>query len=92
MLTLNGTVLPLGFVTETAREVQREPVTLDRAGACRMAEKELLLWELFCKGEWTRVSKQLDVIETKDGFSCKATLVFNEDIAQSVDFSVEEQP
>ena len=92
MLTLNGTVLPLGFVTETAREVQREPVTLDRAGACRMAEKELLLWELFHKGEWTRVSKQLDVIETKDGFSCKATLVFNEDIAQSVDFSVEEQP
>ena len=90
MLTVNGTALPLGFLTETAHELKSEKVTLDRAGAQRLMQKELLLWELFAKGACRRVSKALTVTETAQGFDCRADYVFNENIAQSVDFSVEE--
>ena len=90
MLALNGQSLPLGFVTETSRELVRKPVTYDRQKAERVFQRELLLYEIFEKGSSRLASKGFTINETKDGFTCSAKFVFNENIAESVDFSVEE--
>lgn len=89
-LNLNGQSLPLGFVTETSRELVRKPVTYDRQKAERVFQRELLLYEIFEKGSSRLASKELTIDEIKDGFTCSAKFVFNENIAESVDFSVEE--
>ena len=49
-----------------------------------------LLEELFAKGEGRRVSKELTVAEADGAFTGRVRWVFNENIAESVDFSVEE--
>ena len=49
-----------------------------------------MLFEVFEKGGSRLVSKKFTSNETKDGFTCSARYVFNENIAESVDFTVQE--
>ena len=74
-------------IPHTLRTVQRE---VDEDTARRAFSQSLLLYELFEKGESTRLDKQTSVKTTADGYTCSAHYVFNENIAESVDFSVEE--
>lgn len=89
-LTVNQTALPLGFVTETSHELRTAPRAMDEVAARRAFSQLLLLYELFERGESRRVDKQVAFEETDNGFTCTARYVFNENIAESVDFSVEE--
>ena len=89
-LTVNRTALPLGFVTETSHELRTVQTTVDEAVASRAFSQSLLLYELFEKGESRRADKQTSVRASAEGFTCTAQYVFNENIAESVDFSVEE--
>ena len=89
-LTADKTALPLGFVTETLHELKTERVTRDEANARAVFNRAALLEELFAKGEGRRVSKELTVAENDGAFTGRVRWVFNENIAESVDFSVEE--
>ena len=89
-LNLNGVDLPLGFVTETERELTSENVSCGKKAAQEIFKKELMLFEVFEKGGSRLVSKKFTSNETKDGFTCSARYVFNENIAESVDFTVQE--
>ncbi len=89
-LTVDRTALPLGFVTQTAHELRTVQREVDEDTARRAFLQSLLLYELFEKGESTRLDKQTSVKTTADGYTCSAHYVFNENIAESVDFSVEE--
>ena len=89
-LTADKTALPLGFVTETLHELKTERVTRDEANARAVFNRAALLEELFAKGEGRRVSKELTVAEADGAFTGRVRWVFNENIAESVDFSVEE--
>ena len=83
-------MLPLGIETETARELSSSQETVSRDTAQKQLCRAALLYELFEKGESRRVKKSLTVKQTDDGFLCSADYVFNENIAQTVDFGVEE--
>ena len=48
------------------------------------------VYELFEKGDAVPVQKTLSIDETDSGYACRAAYVFNENIAQTVDFSAEE--
>ena len=89
-LAADKTALPLGFVTETLHELKTERVTRDEANARAVFNRAALLEELFAKGEGRRVSKELTVAESDGAFTGRVRWVFNENIAESVDFSVEE--
>ena len=88
--TLNGFPLPLGLVTETEYELLSQTEAYTKEQAKRVFEASLLLCEIFEHGGGKRVKKQVKLAQTADGFSCRADYVFNENIAESVDFSVEE--
>lgn len=89
-LTVNQTALPLGFVTQTAHELHTAQRPLDGDTAKRAFSQSLLLYELFEKGGSRRLDKRTSVEATAEGYTCSAHYVFNENIAESVDFSVEE--
>ena len=65
-------------------------MTRDEANARAVFNRAALLEELFAKGEGRRVSKELTVAEADGAFTGRVRWVFNENIAESVDFSVEE--
>lgn len=90
VFTLNGNPLPLGLVTETEWELEphRESCTAEQAK--RVFDTSLLLCEIFEHGSAEKTSKQVKIEETAGSFLCHADYVFNENIAESVDFSVEE--
>ena len=89
-MILNNTALPLGFCTETAHEIRRERQSVSRDLAQKQLSRAALLYELFEKGDAVPVQKTLSIDETDSGYACRAAYVFNENIAQTVDFSAEE--
>ena len=89
-LSSNGVALPLGIVTETSHELKKEQVTPDLGQAKAVFKKALLLYELFEKNDSSIVQKDWSVKESGGEYRCSASYVFNENIAESVDFSVEE--
>ena len=89
-LSSNGVALPLGIVTETSHELNKEQVTPDLGQAKAVFKKALLLYELFEKNDSSIVQKDWSVKESGGEYRCSASYVFNENIAESVDFSVEE--
>ena len=76
-LVLNGVKLPLGLKTETAREVSEKTVTPGKKQVRAAAENQLALYEAFEKGG--------------SGYNCAANYIFNENIAKTVDFTVNEE-
>ena len=89
-VSLNDRLLPLGFVTESEHGLTRQTITRDKASARAVFNTSLLLYELFEQGGGQRVSRSVTVTEEGDGFYCHTDYVFNVNIAESVDFSVEE--
>lgn len=89
-LIVNGVSLPLGIITETAHELDTQKRYTDEKTARRVFDNALMLFEIFEKGGENRVSRSVTVTASRDSFNCSASYVFNENIAESVDFSVEE--
>ncbi len=89
-LNIGGKALPLGLVAETAHEVVSEEIRPNENQARKVFDKSLMLYEVFEKAEAKIVSKDCEITETPDSYICGARLVFNENIAEPVDFSAEE--
>lgn len=89
-LLINGTTLPLGLKTETECETELSHIVCDRARAEKICAIELGLYEAFEKSGAKISDKKIQITEDKNGFYCTAEYIFNENIAQSVDFSVSE--
>lgn len=87
-LVLNGTALPLELCTQTEFEVNTVPAELDRPTAGELFKRELMIYELFERGESERKRRDITIREDETGFNCRADYVFNENIAESVEFSV----
>lgn len=90
-MVLNDVPLPVGLQTETAHELDRHTVKLTAAQADRAAQNACALYEVFEKGGSRIVQKQLAPSEKQDGFHYTVNYVFNENIAQTVDFNVEKE-
>ena len=90
LLTVNGTELPLGFVTETAHALNETTVSPDRKQAEDAFQNALLLYEFFEKGEGRRAQKNVTVTDDGDRYTCTVSYIFNENIAEGVDFIAEE--
>ena len=58
--------------------------------ANRIFENSMLLYEVFEKPESFVKSRKYSVRKTNDEYICDISYVFNENIAESVDFSVTE--
>lgn len=87
----NGEILPIGIKTETTQELIEKEITADKKIAELQAQTELMLYEVFERGESTLVSRKTSLKKQSEGYLCEAKYVFNENIARSVDFSVTEQ-
>lgn len=87
-VVLNGVALPLGLRTETQSRVYDVSAKPDINKARKAFLNELMLYEVFEKSESGISDRKITVSENKDGFFCSAEYVFNENIAQSVDFDV----
>lgn len=90
-LVINGVTLPLGLKTETARELSSINATPDKKQARAAAENSLALYEAFEKGGSVKVKRELKISEDKNGYRCGAEYIFNENIAKTVDFTVNEE-
>ena len=89
-LVLNGTVLPVGTSVETSHELEQKHAATDKAAAREIFRNDELLYEAFSRPDSRPVSRSLTVSESKDGFSCEFNCVFNENIAETAEFSVTE--
>ncbi len=89
-LFCNNVVLPAGIKTEIEYEIVKNKITLDKNTAQKAFENSLLLYEAFEKGKSQIVNRKINIKDAKDKLICKTDYVFNENIAESVDFSVTE--
>lgn len=89
-IALGGVRLPLTVRTETERELTLRTFLYDEKTARRAFTDTLLLYEVFEKGESTVKQRDLKIVESENGFSCTASYIFNENIAQTQEFSVTE--
>lgn len=86
----NDVALPMQIKTETAYEVQHSQVTLDDELAQQVFDNQMLLYEVFEKDGSRVVSRNISMSTDENFFHCMIDYVFNENIAQSVEFSVTE--
>ena len=87
---VNNVVLPIGIKTETTYEMTQEKKTIDEKTARKIFENSILLYEVFERPESMVKSREINVKKTKQNYVCNVNYTFNENIAQSVDFSVTE--
>ncbi len=89
-LYVNEVVLPVGVSTLTTYEIVPEPVEVSRKTAEQIVCNDVLLYELFAKPDSSTVKREITLSESSDAYKAKIDYVFNEDIAQSVEFDVTE--
>lgn len=89
-LFINDVVLPVGFKIQTDRELVTEDYTISKSSAQEIVKTDCILYEIFAKSESTVVSRNISVKENKSGYNFTADYIFNENIADQVDFDVTE--
>lgn len=89
-LYLNEITLPVGITTQTDYEFLKLNMEYDAENAKNIFENESLIYELFSKGESTLKSRNLQISESDSEYKCKINYVFNENIAECVEFTVTE--
>lgn len=90
-LFLNDVVLPAGISTLTTYEAGEMSVTTDKNTAKKIALNDALLYEVFSKPDSVVVKREINISEEKGGYNADVNYIFNENIAQSVEFEVTEQ-
>ena len=86
----NEVPLPMGIKTETQTEILKTTACINDDTAQRVFDNSLMLYEVFEKGDSVVVSRDFRLSEEKNSYSFKGSYIFNENIAESVDFSVTE--
>lgn len=89
-LFINDVLLPVGFKIQTDRELVTEDYTISKSSAQEIVKTDCILYEIFAKSESTVVSRNISVKENKSGYNFTADYIFNENIADQVDFDVTE--
>ncbi len=89
-LLLNNVIMPIGTTTQTDYELTSENVTLNDETARNIFENEALLYELSEKSEAPVVNRKLNISQKNGMYVCKIDYIFNENIAENVEFSVTE--
>lgn len=89
-ITVNGNTLPLGFTTQTARELADVSAHTDKELAELSFNKTLLLTEAFENPDCVVKERKITVTEEADCFNCACEYILSQNIAESVDFNVTE--
>ncbi|MCH5297356.1 MAG: sporulation protein YqfD [Ruminococcus sp.] len=89
-LYLNDITLPVGITTQTDYELSKHDVVYDSDTVKNIFENESLIYELFSKGSSTLKSRELKILEKDSEYICNISYIFNENIAESVEFTVTE--
>ena len=89
-LCLNGVTLPVGITTQTDYELLKSEIKYDKKSAESIFENESLIYELFSKSESVIKKRELNISESDKLYKCNIDYIFNENIAESVEFTVTE--
>lgn len=89
-LCINDVVLPLGIKTETDLEATKTEFAPNEDIAKKAFENRLLLYEVFEKSDSSVVERNIIIRSDNENYYCTCNYVFNENIAETVDFSVTE--
>ena len=89
-LFINDVVLPVGLKIRTDRELVTTENSVSKNKAEEIAKADCILYEIFTKNKSKVISKQISVKENKDGYRVITDYIFNENIADQVDFDVTE--
>ncbi len=91
LFCLNDTALPMGIKKRTDYELCEKENVIDKGTAEKIFENEAVLYESFGQKESSLVSRRLNISEKNGCYFCNIDYIYNENIAQNVDFSVTEQ-
>ena len=89
-LFINDVVLPVGLKIRTDRELVTTENSVSKNKAEEIAKADCILYEIFTKNKSEVISKQISVKENKDSYRVTTDYIFNENIADQVDFDVTE--
>ena len=87
-LCVGDTLLPLSLRTETEYAVVEREVSLNEAQAREIFRNDELLYEVFSRPAGAVRQRSLRVSRGEDGYSCRFSCVFNENIAEPAYFDV----
>lgn len=89
-LFINDVVLPVGLKIRTDRELVTTENSVSKNKAEEIAKADCILYEIFTKNKSKVISKQISVKENKGSYRVTTDYIFNENIADQVDFDVTE--
>lgn len=89
-IIFNDVTLPLGITTQTDYELSELDIAYDAETAKSIFENESLIYELFSKGESSLKNREFQISESNSEYKCKINYIFNENIAECVEFTVTE--
>ncbi len=89
-LCINDVVLPVGVLTETTNEMFVQSLDITQPQAESAFKNQLLLYEVFEKPDSRVVSRNINITQSSNDYICSVNYVFNENIAENIDFSVTE--
>lgn len=87
-LSFNGTNIPIELITQSETEVSRTEVNLDKATLDKKILAQSMLYEVFEKSESRLVSRKITTKTSSDSIIAEVSYIFNENIAQTSEFSV----
>lgn len=87
-LNFNGTNIPIELITQSETEVSRTEVNLDKATLDKKILAQSMLYEVFEKPESRLVSRKITTKTSSDSIIAEISYIFNENIAQTSEFSV----
>lgn len=87
-LSFNGTNIPIELITQSETEVSRTEVNLDKATLDKKILAQSMLYEVFEKPESRLVSRKITTKASSDSIIAEISYIFNENIAQTSEFSV----
>lgn len=87
-LYINQKKLPITIITQTQNEVIKKDETINKKQAEQIALDKAVLYEVFTKPDSVLKSRKIKITEDKNSFTAHVTYCFNENIAQTSEFSV----
>lgn len=85
---INQKKLPITIITQTQNEVIKKDETINKKQAEQIALDKAVLYEVFTKPDSVLKSRKIKITEDKNSFTAHVNYCFNENIAQTSEFSV----
>ncbi len=87
-LFINDVVLPVGLNTQTTCELKKKKAVLDYDTAKKIIDNDALLYEVFKKQDSSVKKRDIKLTKSKSFYNAEIDYIFNENIAESVEFDV----